>query len=999
MNLTELVHGLDVEVLRAGSPEILDVVVDSRAVSPGALFVARKGWYVDGHQYLAKAVELGAAAVVVSDRTCDWSALNVPVVFCADEDPLLGQLAARFFGHPTRELKVFGVTGTNGKTSVAWMLDELLRASGETTALISTIAYRIGDSWRPAPNTTPDALVLQRFAREAVQAGATALVMEVSSHGAAIGRIAETAFDAIGFTNITRDHLDFHGDDEGYARAKAAAFSLYGRLSVLEGGKNTQAVFMAGNDAFQARALGPVDLDERLEHLRPLSARLDGAPMVHLPDWSVELGKKERPLQAREVRVELVESLGVQGSRIRVSHGVEVFESVVRAAGDFQVENAALAATMVHAVLGSRSKLRSHFEVLERFAGVPGRMELVADPVGDEPAVFVDYAHTPDALRTILASARGLQRPPLVAVAGCGGNRDRGKRPLMAKAVEEGADHVVLTSDNPRNEEPLEILEEMAAGLSSRDAASAIVVERRDAIDFAVSNFGGTIVVAGKGHETYEEIRGQRFHWDDRDEARAALAKRRFGLLAPTRLGGWSMRHLAFATRGEIVGTGLPLFRGLSTDTRTIQPGDIFVALRGENHDGHTHVNRAFELGASAAVVEIEGDWAGPVVKVRSTSDALQAIARTLLGEAKRTQQGFEIIAITGSNGKTTTRALTCGWVNSRSDVSALSTKGNFNNQIGLPLSVAPLELRQTKAVLEMGANRFGDIAELVAIARPSVAVLTSIGASHLQGFGSLDGVREAKAEMVRNGRPKLVVMPYSESLGIWGQAAAEVGAKVLTFGSFDEPASLQCRRLRSDGPIELRGNAVWSGFSLEIPLPIPGRHNAGNLAASLLASSWEGGGLRSAPTKEEGELFLRALSPPPGRMERYSVGDHTVIFDAYNANPSSTLAALDVLRDGMGQRVAVLGELFELGDNELELHAQVLDAASEHSDLVVAVGPRWGTGDERNIRRFLDRDAATEFIIAQTSTPSTLLWKGSRGARLETLRDVVEARWRQGAN
>lgn len=993
MRLTELLAGLDVELLSSGDAEITSVVVDSREAREGALFVARKGWYVDGHEFLERAVAAGASAVVISTKACAWEALGVPVVFCADEDPLLGELAARFYGHPTRSLRVFGVTGTNGKTSVAWMLDELLRACGERTALISTVAYRVGDAWRPAPNTTPDALVVQRIAREALDAGATSLVMEVSSHGTAIGRVAQTAFDAMGFTNLTRDHLDFHGDDEGYARAKAIAFSLYGQLSAHEGGKRTQAIFVDPSADFLNLALGEVQLDDRLRHLAPLARRVsshDG-----LEPWTIRSVGSSAPSAGKVVQLLLAASKGAEGSHICFEVDGQRVEGDIRAPGAFQVTNALLAITMVRSVLGDDvASWRRLLDVMGSFLGIPGRMELVADPEGDEPAVFVDYAHTPDALRAILDSARALGRGPLTAVAGCGGDRDRGKRPLMAQAL-LAADHRVLTSDNPRSEAPEAILREMAAGIP-QGSADAVIVDRREAIEFALSRYGGTVVIAGKGHETYEEIAGRRYHWDDRDEARAALAKRRYGLESATRLGGWSLRHLAFVTGGEVRSDRMPLFRGLSTDTRTLKPGDIFVALRGANHDGHDHVARALAAGASLALVERAGEWAGPTLQVASTHAALQAIARGLLGEARRARGGLETTAITGSNGKTTTRALTRAWVIARDGRAPLATQGNFNNQIGLPLSVAPLALADRCAVLEMGANRYGDIQELVEISRPTVAVLTSIGASHLEGFGSIDGVREAKAEMVRGGRPQVVVLPHAELAHVWGRAIEEVGAQVLTFGAPGSEATLWASRADALAPILLEGQGPWAGFHAEIPLSIPGKHNAGNLAAALLASRWHQGALMAPPSTEEIARFVDALEAPPGRMERYEIGEHVVIFDAYNANPTSTLAALDVLREGRGQRVAVLGELFELGAEELALHAEVLAAAAACADQVVAIGPRWGEGDHGNIRRFLDRDAAAEFIGACTALPSTVLWKGSRGARLEELRTIVETRWRQ---
>lgn len=1013
MRASELFEGLPASQLHGGDVDILAICVDSREVQPGTLFIARKGWYVDGHAYLQAAVSAGASAVLISDADADWASLGVPVFYAPDEDPLLGLLASRFYGYPTRDLTVIGVTGTNGKTSTAWMVDHLLRTLGVTTAFISTVAYRIGERWLPAPNTTPDAITIQRLAREARDAGAQALVMEVSSHGAAIGRIAGTEFTAAGYTNLTRDHLDFHGDDASYARAKALFFSLYARASAARRGQPPRATFMLQNatDAdvlALARRAAPA-FDERLRHLEPLAAGAAAWPPLEVTTVTLnapsnggsssDASTRVDGTFANRIHVDVTGAGTVAGTPCVLQIDGVSYPCFVPAAGDFQVQNAVLAMSLVRDALGSdRVSWPALIDALQSFTGVPGRMELVCDPQGDEPAVFVDYAHTPDAVRTVLATARGLQRPPLCCVVGAGGDRDRGKRPTMAHEAEVGADHVIVTSDNPRTEQPEAILAEVVAGLSV-DASFDQVVGRREAIALACERQGGTVVIAGKGHERYEDIARRRTFWDDREEARSFLAKRRFSEALPRRLSGWSLETLAQHVEGTLVATSSTrvLLRTLSSDTRTLRAGDIFVALKGAHHDGHAHVAQAFAQGAAVALVEaVPADAAGPCVVVDSTLRALERLTRALVGNAKASRQGLDVIAITGSNGKTTTRSFIEGLLHARDGAAPLATIGNFNNQIGLPLSVASLALTQRRAVLEMGANRFGDIAELCAMVAPDVAVLTSIGASHLAGFGSIDGVRRAKAEMLRVGKPRLVVLPDSELEGVWGEEAAAIGATCVSFGGAS--ATLEARRATAVSDVELIGHGPWEGWTASVPLPVPGRHNASNLAAAVLAASVEEGALQAPPDDALLARFVALLEAPPGRMERYAVAEHTVIFDAYNANPTSTRAALDVLREEGGSRIAVLGELFELGDDEARLHAEVLAYACEAADVVVTVGPRWHALTGSNVHHFLDRDDAASFIGASTTLPSTVLWKGSRGARLEQLRDVVEARWRKGA-
>lgn len=983
-SLQSLMRAIDALPVVAGDAQIEALTLDSREAGPGTLFVARRGWYVDGHDYIGQAIANGAAAVLVSRREMADPNAGVPFYFVEDEDPALGLLAAEFYDHPTRELKVYGVTGTNGKTSTVWMLDHLLRALGQTVAVISTVAYRVGDHWYPAPNTTPDAVVIQKLAREAVDVGCKFLVMEVSSHGAAIGRIAGTQFDVGGFTNFSRDHLDFHETDDAYLRAKALFFSLY-----LQQEGQGEAVWMQSDVLPQLQALcdGAPVFDEKLAHLKPLAETKNFTPVR--PTIVAT-----SPSADASVIVRGVGEGSVRGTALEVTEAGERTEGFLPAAGDFQILNAALALTMLRR--GENYTWGELLLALDGFAGVPGRLELVADPHEGEPAVFVDYAHTPDALRAVLTTARPWSQAPLWAVVGAGGNRDRGKRPQMAAAALAVADEVVFTSDNPRREDPNAILDDVCAELTPSDMWSR-VTSRRDAIAHAVLRAqGGVVLIAGKGHERYEEIDGRRYFWDDADEARARLAQRRYSLESPRRFSGWSASHLARAVEGEwATPPKRPLFRGISTDTRSIQPGDVFFALRGENHDAHRLIGEAFAKGAAAAVVEeLDPTTQGPQLLVASTGLALSAVARQLLIEAKSSRVGLQIIGITGSNGKTTTRSFTAALSLLRHGVAPLATQGNFNNQIGLPLSVAPLSMTHHQAVLEMGANRAGDIEELVGVAPPDVAVLTSIGQSHLAGFGSLDGVRFAKAEMLRAAQPKVVVLPLEERDGIWGSIADEMGATVLTFGG--KGATLEASRGGMDAPVSLKGNGPWKGFEASVIVPVPGRHNAQNLAAAMLASSVIDGALSAPLTEAQLEGFQHVLVAPPGRMETYDVEGRTIIFDAYNANPASTRAALSTLSEMTSPRIAVLGELFELGEAEAALHQEVLSEASRACERVVAIGPRWPAERPANVHVFVNRDAAAAFIADEARRGSTVLWKGSRGARLEQIRDVVEAQWRK---
>ncbi len=480
-------------------PGIAGVTIDSRRVAPGDLFVALRGANADGHDYLAEAAALGAVALLVDTAPCAGGLPTAVVV--PDTRRALAPIAVRFFGDPARELTLIGVTGTNGKTSTTFLVESILAAAGLAPGLIGTVEVRYKGEKRRALNTTPESLELQRLLRDMRTHGVAAAVMEVSSHGLALGRVAGVRFDAAALTNLTQDHLDFHGDMEAYAEAKAQLF----RHHVKPGG------------------VAVVNLDEPRAERFLAAARAGGART---------LGVTRRPGVAAEVRVEAAHvSLSGVAARLALPSGpLEVRLPLV---GDFNVENLAVAVGIAVGLGIAPERIAAGVAGCPQ---VPGRMERVGLGAPGAPVVLVDYAHTPDAVEKLLRAVRPLTSGRVIAVFGCGGDRDRSKRPKMAEAVARFADLAVLTSDNPRTEDPAAILREVAVGLSGLRrvekeelaGASRAWVEcgdRREAIALAiaVARAGDSVVIAGKGHEDYQIIGRERLPFDDREEARRAL--------------------------------------------------------------------------------------------------------------------------------------------------------------------------------------------------------------------------------------------------------------------------------------------------------------------------------------------------------------------------------------------------------------------------------------------------------------------------------------------
>ncbi len=443
------------EVVRRAPAEVTDLAYDARSAGPGALFFCVPGATRDGHEFAAEAVERGAVALV-AERALD---LPVPQLLVPDARAAMAVVAAEFYGHPSRELDVAAVTGTNGKTTTAYLLHSILEAAGRRPGLLGNVERRVGAERRAAALNTPEAIDLQRTFREMLDAGNRSCAMEASSHASVLRRLDGTRFAVLVFTNLSQDHLDFHGSMEEYFDAKRRLF--------------TQA---------DAAAVNVGDT-----YGRRLAAELPGAlTFGSSPD---------------------------AGVRADALDGVDL-----KLRGSFNVENA-LGAFAGARLLGIDDEaIRSGIERLE---SVPGRFETIDE--GQPFTVLVDYAHTPDSLERALAAARELADGRVICVFGCGGDRDRAKRPAMGRVASEGADVAVLTSDNPRTEDPLAIIHQVVAGAPAGELE--VEPDRRAAILLAVeaARAGDAILIAGKGHEQGQEVAGTKLPFDDRDVAREAL--------------------------------------------------------------------------------------------------------------------------------------------------------------------------------------------------------------------------------------------------------------------------------------------------------------------------------------------------------------------------------------------------------------------------------------------------------------------------------------------
>ncbi len=467
---------------------VADVTHDSRQAQPGSLFVAIKGAQFDAHQFIAQVLAQGAVGVIsVRERPADFAGAWLRV---ADARAALAQAAAEVHGHPSRELQVVGVTGTNGKTTTAHLVAAMAEAAGHKVALLGTVGHRIGREKIETEHTTPEASDVQRFLRRAVSADCTAAVMECSSQALDLHRCDALEFACAAFTNLTRDHLDYHQTMADYFNAKRRLFD--GRT-----GAKPRAAVVNVDD--------PYGVELALEIERGGGRGLRYAL------------SNEADVTAHDLDV----GFGGMSFNLRTPYGERVVQSPL--VGRFHVYNI-IAAVACGLTLGYELDVLTR--AVEGCAGAPGRFERVAQ--ADGFAVVVDYAHTDDALSNVLRTAREVTRGRIITVFGCGGDRDRSKRAPMGQAAASLSDMVILTSDNPRTEDPAQIFADVEAGLRAVGKSYLQLVDRRTAIHRAIAEArsGDVVLVAGKGHETYQIIGTQTFHFDDKEVIREALTAR-----------------------------------------------------------------------------------------------------------------------------------------------------------------------------------------------------------------------------------------------------------------------------------------------------------------------------------------------------------------------------------------------------------------------------------------------------------------------------------------
>ncbi|MGQ9499149.1 MAG: UDP-N-acetylmuramoyl-L-alanyl-D-glutamate--2,6-diaminopimelate ligase [Dissulfurimicrobium sp.] len=956
---------------------VAGITSDSRKVRPGFIFVAIPGINKNGKAFIQDAIKNGAKIVVTQvEDTSGVSALTdtgIRFAFVDDPRASLGRLASAFFEWPAKHMDIIGITGTNGKTTITYILEAIFMESGMKPGVMGTISRRYGGKDIPSELTTPDPVTIQSSLADMLKDGVNVVAMEVSSHALDQKRVEGCVFKAAVFTNLTRDHMDYHHDMDAYFLAKASLFTRY-----------------------------PVDtsvinLDD------PYGQRL----------WSMVKGRKIGYAIDREADIGLKSfKCGLMGTKAHIITPSGGFEVSSRLIGRHNLYNM-LAATGAALALGiSVEQIRRGIEAVFM---IPGRLEPVALHQNDITAL-VDYAHTPDALENVLKTLASLTKDHtkkngrIICVTGCGGDRDQGKRPIMARIAAALSDIAIFTSDNPRGEDPETILKEMLQGLQAptptpneKMAQVEVITDRREAIYRAaeIARPGDCLLVAGKGHETYQIKGDKRLPFDDRKVIREAFGMRLSLCQVAAAIGA----KVVYGGQGGDGGySGVSLDKigvyQLSIDSRNVLKGDIFCAIRGERFDGKDFVRDAIKNGACCAIISQTDDRLfrdiaakTPILVVPDTLKALGDLAAWY-----RRHLGLKVAAITGSCGKTTTKEAVASILQKRYRV--IKTKGNFNNLVGLPLSLFEARQGDSWAVLEMGMNQPGEIARLAEIAAPDMALITNIRPVHLERLGDLEGVAREKGEIFKAlGRDGIAVVNIDDPLVL--KASEGIECRKVFYSTKNEARD----GIRPDvflvswSPLDMATSIEINtgGLLMTLDIPLIGMANIQNAIAAAAV------GHAMGLSKDEIIAGLHEMKGVEGRIGIEDLGRGFYLMDdSYNANPASMALAIDTLSIwGKGRKMAILGDMLELGRDARRFHGEIgaatgqagLDmviSVGEFSDIVADEAKRAGTDSIA----FRDTDTLAVWLKANAtkifSGPCTVLVKGSRGMKCDKVSNIL---------
>ena len=913
-----------------------EVFSDSRKVAPGSIFCCISGEKSDGHNYALSAESAGAVAILAEKHIPECMA---PQIIVDSTRKWMGKVAAKVYGEPATQLKMYAVTGTNGKTTTTWVIRSLLESMGIKCGLIGTILQNDGLNDFEAERTTPESCDIQRLLSHMVRNGCKACVMETSSHGLDIGRLDGCEYDVMVFTNLNPEHLDYHRTMENYFAAKCILFDKYS--------KRDGKIVVNAEDTY-----GKMIINKYSHLFKIVSFAIDSSDA----DLSVRMM-----------------DIGIDGSKFKLyisgNYVADFYTPLVAA---FNVKNTLAA---LSAVYDEGTDIELLVKGVADTIQIPGRVEKHFIPIGDDmlaACCVIDFAHTPEALKNVLLAVKEFCTGRLISVFGHGGGRYQANRPALGSVAADAADKIIITMDNPREESPEDIADQIAVGVknSRPDMDMKIIIDRKKAIKTALDeiNAGDVVVLSGKGPENYLIIGDKYLPYSDAGEVQSWLLNKREE-------------------------EKLPLPCRLILDSREVKAASAreacgFVALCGKNTDGHLYIEQALSDGAQFIVGKISGKPRNfpenvPYIALEDTEKDLAYIAKKYIDKSALK----EIIAITGSVGKTTTREAVRRVLEKKYRVHA--AERSFNTLIGCAVSVLSMPVDTEILVLEFGANKRGEILELTDILAPSIAVITEVAPVHLDGFKTISGVLDGKMEITHSRNLKTFI--YNADNLLLSSSAEEVRKKcrVLSIGR-SNIADYRINDISKKCCLPMEWELIHKEHSQVMSALFWGKHPM--YALSFAAAIGNELGV-------EDDKICKAVNefkPLCGRGQIILVGEGRIIIDdAYNANPASMTASLSSFLELQveGKKWAVLGDMRELGEDELKYHKDVSELFSG-IDKVILIGEIWKAAlSELQLKNclYLDDWHDAYKYISLSNDWRAMLVKGSNCHKLEELVAEVE--------
>ena len=916
------------------------VQTDNRKIKPGDIFVCIQGANFDGHNFINSALEKGAALIVCREI----NKKDIPYIKVKDSRKAAAVIARTVMLPEKITYTLIGITGTNGKTTTSLILYEALRNLGFRCGWIGTLGYYIEGKKFPSERTTPDIIELNEIFAQMIEAKVDYVVMEVSSHSLSLDRIYGVKFDYCLFSNLGYDHLDFHQTLENYGKAKMSFFE--------QGAKDGSISVINTADSFGVQIR---------DMLKEKKAKV------------YSLGSNDAEFQYLDIKTDISKS-----SFKLVAENCEI-SVTSRLIGSFNIQNLGLAALTLYALGFSPEEIHHS---LQDIPPVKGRLERVENNCNI--GIFIDYAHTPEAIENVLKAVEDLPHKRILTLMGTGGDRDKGKRPLMLKSALNHSDVVIISDDNPRSENPEAIIKDI---VSSTDIFLPwwIIRNRQQAITSIIrlAQKEDIVLICGKGSEDYQEIEGIRHHFQDREETLKALSEREAinkdddELILPI---DQTLLKLLLTPNWEPEPKGYrepSSYYFLSTDSRSIKPGSVFIAIKGERYDGHSYLEDILKIKENCAIGEIpyplnQSSEKNRYYQVDNCLKAMGLISRKYLQlfPAKK-------IALTGSTGKTTCKELMAQVLQSSAPV--LKTLANENNIIGLCKTIIRIKPEQQYAIFELGTNHFGEIAALAEVANPDIGIILNIGPSHLEYFGDEEGVFREKITLFK--RPLALRLYPGDDYRF--KCFANEGISI----GYNENCDYRITQHKcySENQSFYLNEDLWV-------LPYGAPHFALNSAFAIVL------GLKLGIKKEKIQTALNEPIQLELRNQVEKRGTGLLILDCYNANPYSMQKALEYWQELNPElpHYAILGDMLELGESSIMYHQMISAMLSEmHYEQLITVGNYSRIFHPENESPILHYNTVEELIANRklNSLPenAVILVKGSHAIQLERIIPILK--------